>query len=43
MSKMVMSTTRKRCSNDEATMRLMIEPLRGAGTLGGGSALIDFA
>jgi hypothetical protein len=40
---MVMSTIRKRCRNEEATMRLKIELARGAGAPGGTVALIGFA
>jgi hypothetical protein len=38
-----MSTTRNGCPNEEATIRFMIEAVRGVEAAGGGSALIDSA
>jgi hypothetical protein len=43
MSTSVMRTVRNGCRKDEATIRFMIEALRGAEPSGGSCALIDSA
>jgi hypothetical protein len=43
MSTTVMRTTRNPCRNEEATIRFMIEAVRGADPAGGRGTLIDFA